>query len=85
MSSTDDDDLAVEDENGTDDFDSSGTAVKRSCQSGRRMSSGASICSPAVVITNAFVGTPSEPIVWVDGNGRQIERDPDGTYVIRID
>ena len=40
---------------------------------------------PGGGMTNAFVGTPSEPIVWVDGNGSQIERDQDGTYVIRID
>jgi hypothetical protein len=40
---------------------------------------------PGGGISNAFVGTPSEPIVWLDGNGRQIERDEDGTYVIRIE
>jgi hypothetical protein len=40
---------------------------------------------PGGGMTNAFVGTPSEPIVWVDANGRQIERDEDGTYIIRID
>jgi len=40
---------------------------------------------PGGGLTNAFVGTPSEPIVWVDANGRQIERDEDGTYIIRID
>jgi hypothetical protein len=40
---------------------------------------------PGGAMTNAFVGTPREPVVWVDGNGRQIERDHDGTYVIRID
>lgn len=40
---------------------------------------------PGGGMTNAFVGTPSEPIVWLDGNGRQIEREEDGTYVIRID
>ena len=40
---------------------------------------------PGGGLTNAFVGTPSDPIVWVDASGRQIERDADGTYVIRID
>ena len=36
-------------------------------------------------VTNTFVGTPSEPIVWVNANDRRVERDEDGTYVIRID
>jgi hypothetical protein len=40
---------------------------------------------PGGGMTNAFVGTPSDPIVWVDANNRQIERDEDGTYVIRIE
>jgi hypothetical protein len=40
---------------------------------------------PGGAMTNAFVGTPSQPIVWVDGNGSQIERDEDGTCVLRID
>lgn len=40
---------------------------------------------PGGGITNAFVGSPSEPLVWVDALGRQVERDEDGTYVIRID
>jgi len=40
---------------------------------------------PGGGISNAFVGTPSDPIVWVNGIDRQIERDEDGTYVIRID
>ncbi len=40
---------------------------------------------PGGGLTNAFVGTPREPIVWVDANGRQLERDRDGTYIIRID
>jgi len=40
---------------------------------------------PGGAIANAFVGTPSEPIVWVDAIDRQVERDEDGTYVIRID
>src|SRR5262245_22247349 len=35
--------------------------------------------------TNAFVGTPSDPIVWVYPTDRPVERDEDGTYVIRID
>jgi hypothetical protein len=36
-------------------------------------------------MTNAYVGTPSDPIVWVNTEDRQVERDEDGTYVIRID
>lgn len=40
---------------------------------------------PGGGLTNAFVGTPSDPIVWVNAYGRQVERDEDGTYVIRID
>jgi hypothetical protein len=40
---------------------------------------------PGGGMTNAFVGTPSDPIVWVNASGRQVERDQDGTYVIRID
>jgi hypothetical protein len=40
---------------------------------------------PGGGITSAFVGLPSEPVVWVDANDRQVERDEDGTYVIRID
>jgi hypothetical protein len=34
---------------------------------------------------NAFVGTPSDPAVWVDAMDQRVERDEDGTYVIRID
>ena len=40
---------------------------------------------PGGGMTNAFVGTPSDPIVWVNAKGRQVERDDDGTYVIHID
>jgi hypothetical protein len=40
---------------------------------------------PGGEITNAFLGTPSDPIVWVNTNDRRVERDEDGTYVIRID
>jgi hypothetical protein len=40
---------------------------------------------PGGAMTNAFVGTPSDPFVWVNTNDRQVERDEDGTYVIRID
>jgi hypothetical protein len=40
---------------------------------------------PGGGITDAFIGAPSEPIVWVDANDRQVERDEDGTYIIRID
>lgn len=40
---------------------------------------------PGGGMTEVFVGTPGDPIVWVDANDRRIERDQDGTYVIRID
>jgi hypothetical protein len=40
---------------------------------------------PGGGMTNAFVGTPSDPIVWVNTDDRRVERDEDGTYVIRID
>jgi len=39
---------------------------------------------PGGGIQNAFVGSPSEPAVWVNAIDRQVERDEDGTYVIRI-
>lgn len=41
--------------------------------------------APGGAMTNAFVGTPSDPLVWVNASGRQVERDEDGTYFIRID
>jgi hypothetical protein len=40
---------------------------------------------PGGAMTNAFLGTPSDPIVWVNTADRRVERDEDGTYVIRID
>lgn len=40
---------------------------------------------PGGAMTNAFVGAPSDPVVWVNANDRQVERDEDGTYVVRID
>jgi hypothetical protein len=40
---------------------------------------------PGGGMTNAFVGTPSDPVVWVNAIDRRIERDEDGTYVIRLD
>jgi hypothetical protein len=40
---------------------------------------------PGGAMTNAYVGTPSDPIVWVNTDDQQVERDEDGTYVIRID
>lgn len=40
---------------------------------------------PGGAMTDAFVGTPSDPIVWVDAIDRRVERDENGTYVIRID
>jgi len=40
---------------------------------------------PGGGLTSAFVGTPSDPLVWVNATDRPVERDEDGTYVIRID
>ena len=40
---------------------------------------------PGGAMTNAFVGTPGDPLVWVNANDRRVERDEDGTYFIRID
>ena len=40
---------------------------------------------PGGGLTDAFLGTPSDPIVWVNAADRPVERDEDGTYVIRID
>jgi hypothetical protein len=40
---------------------------------------------PGGAMTNAFLGTPSDPLVWVNTSDRQVERDEDGTYFIRID
>ena len=40
---------------------------------------------PGGAMADAFVGTPSDPIVWVNTDDRRVERDEDGTYVIRID
>ncbi|HJT94539.1 MAG TPA: hypothetical protein VJ777_21790 [Mycobacterium sp.] len=40
---------------------------------------------PGGGMSSAFVGTPSEPVVWVNTSDRRVERDEDGTYVIRID
>jgi hypothetical protein len=40
---------------------------------------------PGGAMTNAYVGTPSDPVVWVNTEDRRVERDEDGTYVIRID
>jgi hypothetical protein len=40
---------------------------------------------PGGGMMNALVGTPSDPIVWVNAIDRRVERDEDGTYVIRID
>ena len=40
---------------------------------------------PGGATTNAFVGTPSDPVVWVNTSDRRVERDEDDTYVIHID
>jgi hypothetical protein len=40
---------------------------------------------PGGAMTNAYVGTPTDPVVWVNTEDRRVERDDDGTYVIRID
>jgi hypothetical protein len=41
--------------------------------------------APGGAVTNAYIGTPGDPIVWVDAVGRPVERDDDGTYVIHLD
>lgn len=33
---------------------------------------------PGGAMTNAFLGTPSDPVVWVNASDRQVERDEDG-------
>ena len=40
---------------------------------------------PGGGVPNAFLGARHDPVVWVDAIDRQIERDEDGTYVIRVD
>jgi hypothetical protein len=40
---------------------------------------------PGGGVTSAFVGTPSDPLVWVNASDRPVGRDEDGTYVIHID
>ena len=40
---------------------------------------------PGGGMTSAFVGSPSDPVVWVNAGDRRVQRDDDGTYVIRID
>jgi hypothetical protein len=40
---------------------------------------------PGGAMTNASLGTPTDPVVWVNTEDRRVERDDDGTYVIRID
>jgi hypothetical protein len=41
--------------------------------------------APGGGVTNAFIGTPGDPVVWVNATDRPVERDEDGTYFIRID
>lgn len=40
---------------------------------------------PGGSIRNAYIGSRSDSPVWLNTWDRQIERDDDGTYVIRID
>jgi hypothetical protein len=40
---------------------------------------------PGGAIRNAFIGTRTETPVWLNTWDREIERDEDGTYVIRLD
>lgn len=40
---------------------------------------------PGGAIRNAYIGTRSDTPVWLNTWDRQIERDEDGTYVIRLD
>ena len=35
---------------------------------------------PDGAMTNALLGTPSDPVVWINAMDRQVERDEDGTY-----
>jgi hypothetical protein len=39
---------------------------------------------PGGAIRNAYLGTRTDTPVWLDTWERQIERDEDGTYVIRL-
>jgi len=41
--------------------------------------------APGGGMTNAFIGTPGDALVWVNATDRTVERDEDGTYFIRID
>jgi hypothetical protein len=40
---------------------------------------------PGGAIRNAYLGARADTPVWLDTWDRQIERDEDGTYVIRLD
>jgi hypothetical protein len=40
---------------------------------------------PGGAIRNAYLGTRADTPVWLDTWDRQIERDEDGTYVVRLD
>lgn len=40
---------------------------------------------PGGAIRNAYLGSRAETPVWLNTWDRQIERDEDGTYVIRVD
>jgi hypothetical protein len=40
---------------------------------------------PGGAIRNAFIGSRTETPVWLNTWDREIERDEDGTYVIRLD
>ena len=41
--------------------------------------------APGGEMTNAFIGTPSDPVIWLNAMDRRVERDADGTFIIRID
>jgi hypothetical protein len=41
--------------------------------------------APGGKMTNAFIGTPGDPVVWVNATDRPVERHEDGTYIVRID
>lgn len=40
---------------------------------------------PGGAIKNAYIGSRTDTPVWLNTWDRQIERDEDGTYVIRVD
>jgi hypothetical protein len=87
-----DDDLAAEsDDDGTEE-DENGHSLSIRRANGEEVLSIFSpgeewsvYLAPGGGMTNAFIGTPGDPHVWVNATDRPVERDEDGTYIIRID